>query len=316
MEHGGKKVTVGIDTAKETLEVAVRPLGMSRTVPNTPEGHEALLALVEPLAPAFVVFESTGGFELGAVEYLLVHGVPVAVVNPRQVRDFARAMGRLAKTDKIDADMIAWFAETATLEAMPLKEEQARKLDALVGRRRQLIDMLTAEKNRLTTAREWIKADIQRHVHWLEQCLDDIDKEVGTLIKESPVWRAKEDLIRRIRGIGRVTSSLLIAQLPELGYLNRKKIAALVGLAPFSRDSGPFKGKRTIGGGRSGIRSGLYMAALSAIRFNPAIKAFYHSLIARGKPFKVAITACMRKLLVILNAVVKAHVNSLAEERA
>jgi transposase len=227
------------------------------------------------------------------------------VVNPRQVRDFAKSLGKLAKTDKIDAQVLAHFGEATKPEVRPLKDQQAHQLSALVARRKQLVEMLTAEKNRLVTAPEPVNHDIKAHIAWLEQRLNDINKDLRKNIKASPVWRAKEKLLRTVPGVGPVLSVSLLAGLPELGRLNRKQIAALVGVAPFNRDSGKFRGKRCIWGGRANVRAVLYMGTLTAIRCNPVIRAFYLRLCAAGKEHKVALTACMRKMLTILNAILK-----------
>jgi len=231
--------------------------------------------------------------------------LPVVVVNPRQVRDFAKSVGALAKTDAIDARVLARFAEAVRPEVRPLKDKEASQFSALIARRRQLVEMLTAEKNRLATAPEAIHPSIEEHIAWLEQRLDDINGKLKKAIKKSPVWRAKDQLLRTAPGVGFVFSATLVAGLPELGALNRKRIAALVGVAPFNRDSGKYRGRRCIWGGRGSIRAVLYMATLTAIRFNPVIRAFYLRLCAAGKEKKVALTACMRKLLTILNAMVK-----------
>jgi transposase len=300
-------VFIGIDVAKESLEVAMRPDGVNGSFPNTEEGRLELVRLVHTLAPQLVVLEATGGYELELAHLLALRNVNVAIVNPRQVRDFARATGRLAKTDSIDAGVLAHFAEVVRPDSRPLKDPEARKLQTLTARRRQLVEMLTAEKNRLGIADGWARPDIEDHIAWLEDRLNTINKTIGSVIKKSPLWRAKEDLLKKVKGIGAVTACGLIADLPELGTLNRKKIAALVGLAPFNRDSGIYRGKRAIWGGRSHVRSSLYMATLSAIRYNPVIKTFYNRLTGAGKLPKVAITACMRKLLVILNAIVRDH---------
>lgn len=300
-------VFIGIDVAKESLEVAMRPDGVHGNFPNTEEGRLELVRLVHTLTPQLVVLEATGGYELELAHLLALRNVNVAIVNPRQVRDFARATGRLAKTDSIDAGILAHFAEVVRPDSRPLKDPEARKLQTLTARRRQLVEMLTAEKNRLGIADGWARPDIEDHIAWLEDRLNTVNKTIGNVIKKSPLWRAKEDLLKKVKGIGAVTACGLIADLPELGRLNRKKIAALVGLAPFNRDSGIYRGKRAIWGGRSHVRSSLYMATLSAIRYNPVIKTFYDRLTGAGKLPKVAITACMRKLLVILNAIVRDH---------
>jgi len=300
------EVFVGIDVAKDTLDVAATS-GAKGSFPNTREGYEELERLVRPLTPVLVVFEATGGYELAAVEYLALEGLPVAVVNPRQVRDFAKALNILAKTDRIDAGVIARFAAAVKPEPRPLKDAEAQKLDALVARRRQLVEMIAAEKNRLPLAKEWVREDIVATIAWLTKSVEKINKEIADLIKKSPLWHARDALLRTATGVGKVTAFSLLCDLPELGTLNRQKITALVGLAPFNRDSGKMKGKREIWGGRGHLRSVLYMAALAARRSNPLIKPLYDRLIARGKLPKVALVACMRKLLTILNAMVKTN---------
>jgi len=299
-------VFVGIDVAKDSLEVA-STTGMKKSFSNTREGHEGIEGFLKPLNPALVVLEATGGYEFAVVEYLAIRGLPVAVVNPRQVRDFAKALNILAKTDRIDAGVIARFALAVKPEPRPLKDAQAQKLDAFVARRRQLVEMIAAEKNRLPLAREWVREDIVATIAWLTKSVEKINKDVEDLIKGSPLWRTKETLLRTAKGIGRVTAFSLVCDLPELGTLNRQKIAALVGLVPFNRDSGKVRGKREIWGGRGHLRSVLYMATLAAKRSNPLIKPLYDRLIAKGKLPKVALVACMRKLLTILNAMVKTN---------
>ena len=260
---------------------------------------------IVPLGPSGVVLEATGGFEMPIAGELELVGLPVSLVNPRQVRSFARATGKLAKTDAIDALLLAQFAEAVKPPVRPLPDEETRELRALVDRRRQLLEMLTSERNRLRPASKRVGRLIQEHILWLKQQIDDLDKDIGELIRSSPIWRAQEDLLRSVPGVGRVLSCTLLTHLPELGSLNRGQVAALVGVAPLNRDSGAFRGKRSVWGGRTAIRSALYMAALVASQHNPVIKAFYHRLRAAGKPAKVALTACMRKLLLILNSMLK-----------
>jgi transposase len=259
---------------------------------------------LQSLAPALVVLEATGGVELALVAQLGAVGLPVVVTNPRQVRDFARATGQLAKTDRIDAEILARFADQVRPELRPLPDPAIQELAALLARRRQLVEMLTAERNRLRRAARRVRPRITEHVHWLERELDDIDHDLADAIRSSPLWREQEDLLRTVPGIGPVVASTLLAGLPELGRLNRKEIAALVGVAPLNRDSGTLRGRRSVWGGRGQIRAALYMAALAATRFNPKVRAFYQRLLAAGKPKKVALVACMRKLLTILNAMV------------
>lgn len=297
----------GIDVCKASLEVAVRPGGPRSTFANDEAGIHALGANLKELAPSLIVLEATGGLEIPLVSALAAKALPVVVVNPRQVRDFAKATGRLAKTDVLDADILAHFGEVVRPEVRPPKDEQLQTLDALVTRRQQLIGMLTAEKNRLPLASHATRKDIKQHIVWLEKRLHDIDQQLIQCLKDSPLWRTKDNLLQGVPGVGRVTSVSLLAGLPELGTLNRRQISALVGVAPFNRDSGTLRGKRTVWGGRAQVRSALYMATLSAVRCNVTIQSFYQRLRTAGKPAKVALTACMRKLLTILNAIIKTN---------
>ena len=296
---------IGMDVSKDTLEVAVQPKGERMTFANQEDGISLMVDFIQSFSPRLIVLEATGGLEKAVVCALAVRELPVVVVNPRQVRDFARSKGILAKTDKIDAGVIAQFAEAIRPEVRPLKTEEAQKLDALLSRRRQILQMLTAEKNRLQSAPVWTQKDIQKHIHWLEKNLDQFNQDLDRMVKESPIWRAKDEILQSAKGVGPVLSVTLISQLPELGTLQGKKIAALVGVAPLNRDSGKFRGRRTIWGGRAEVRSVLLMATRIAIRFNPVIQAFYERLEKAGKVRKVAETACMRKLLMILNAMLK-----------
>lgn len=296
---------VGIDVSKSQLDVAVLPTVEAWQVSNDEAGHQQLVKRLKLLKPALVVLEATGGLELSVTVALAGAGLPVVVVNPRQVRDFAKATGTLAKTDRIDAAIIARFGAVLRPPLRPLKDEALQALDALVVRRRQLVDMLTAEKNRLSIAPKAIRRDIKQHIAWLERQQRDVDNGLKQAIKSSPVWCEQDDLIQSVPGVGPVLSVSLLADLPELGHLDRRQISALVGVAPFNRDSGTLRGRRTIFGGRGALRAVLYMSALAAIRCNPVIKAFYQRLIAAGKAHKIALTACMRKLLTILNAIVK-----------
>jgi len=310
------KVFAGIDVSKETLDMAVRPDGKSMRVDNNDEGIKELANHLRQASPALIVFEATGGLEALAASALATEGFHVAVVNPRQVRDFAKATGRLAKTDAIDAEVIAHFAEAIKPEVRPLKSEDEQELSALVARRTQVVQMLVAEKNRLgRTGRKRIRKELKEHIAWLERRLKGIDKDIESAIKDSPVWRVKDDLLRSVPGVGKVLSMLLMAKMPELGRLDRRQAAALVGVAPLNRDSGLMKGRRSVWGGRADVRTALYMATLSAVRFNPVINAFYVELKEKGKKPKVALTACMRKLIVMLNAMMKnnepwRHVNA------
>lgn len=299
------KAYVGIDVAKGWLDVAQRPGGEAWRVTNDERGIADLVARLKALRPTLVLLEATGGMEIAAVAALAAAGLDAVVVNPRQVRQFAGATGRLAKTDAIDAQVLAQFGEAVQPEVRPLPDTATQELAALVARRRQLIEMLTAEKNRLRLATKKVRRNIEAHIRWLEGELLDLDDGLGDVIRSSPVWRERDDLLRSVPGVGPVLSSVLLAHLPELGRLNRKEIAALAGVAPLNRDSGQFRGRRTVWGGRSQVRAALYMAALVATRFNPAIRAFYQRLGAAGKPKKVALTACMRKLLTILNAMTR-----------
>jgi transposase len=296
---------VGVAVAKERLDVAVRPSGESWSVATDEAGVAALVARLRLLAPALIVCEATGGFERAAIVALAAAGLPVVVANPRQVRDFARATGQLAKTDALDAGILALFAERVRPTPRPLPTEAAQLLDAVLTRRRQLVEMLTAEKNRLGFAPKPLHRGIQAHIRWLERQLDDVTKELAELIELSPVWRAKDDLLQSVPGVGPIVSYTLLGDLPELGTLTHKQIAALVGVAPLARDSGTLRGKRLIWGGRASVRTALFMAALCGRRWNPALKRFYDRLKAAGKPTKVALIACARKLLTILNAMVR-----------
>ena len=299
------EVFVGIDVSKDTLEVALWPQEERMSFAQTDDGLSLMVDFIQPFSPCLVVLEATGGLERAAVATLAARSLPVVVVNPRQVRDFAKSKGILAKTDKLDALGIAQFAQAIRPELRPLKTMEAQQLEALLSRRRQIVQMLTAEKNRLHSAPGWTKEDIRLHITWLEKRLEKIEKELGEMICKSPVWRVKDELLRTFKGVGPVLSQSLLSDLPELGRLNRKKIAALVGVAPMNRDSGKFRGRRMVLGGRAEIRSVLYMATVAAIRSNPAIGAFHARLRNAGKAPKVAITACMRKLLTILNAMMK-----------
>lgn len=296
---------VGIDVSKATLDIASLPDGENWTVTNDDPGLAELAPRLVALAPALVVLEATGGFEFLAAVTLAKAGLPVAVVNPRQVRDFAKAMGRLAKTDTLDATLLADFAQRVRPEPRPLPDEAAQLLESLLTRRRQIIEMLTAEKNRLGFARGPVKRDISQHIRWLEKRLTDVDGDLQSAVAASPLYQAKADLLRSVPGVGQVTTLTLLASLPELGHLSRHEIAALVGVAPLNRDSGKRTGKRMVWGGRAPVRAVLYMAALVGIKHNSVLRVFYERLRATGKPFKVAATACMRKLLTILNAMLK-----------
>jgi transposase len=296
---------IGIDVAKAQLEFACLPSGETGRVRNDEAGVLELVTRCGALRPTLVVCEATGGYEAPLVAALATARLPVVIANPRQVRDFAKATDQLAKTDAIDARVLALFAERVRPEPRPLPDDAVTALEALLTRRRQLVEMLTAEKNRLLLARGPVRRDLQQHIRFLERRLREVDDDLHTAVKASPVWRVKDDLLQSVPGVGRVVSLTLLAQLPELGRLSHKEIAALVGVAPLNRDSGTLRGKRLVYGGRAPVRAVLYMAALVASRRNPVIRAFYERLRAAGKPAKVALTACMRKLLTILNAIAR-----------
>ena len=298
---------VGIDVSKQQLDVAVRPGDATWSVANAPPAFGPLIQRLKALRPALIVVEATGGLEAPVVAELAQAGLPIAVVNPKRVRDFARANGQLAKTDSIDARILAHFAQAIRPPVRPLQTEEAERLAALVTRRRQVIDMLTAERNRQHTASAGVRDRICKHIAWLDEELAALDEETRRFIDHNPTWHATDDLLQTTPGVGPVTALTLVAELPELGQLDRQAIAALVGVAPMNRDSGRKRGKRKTQGGRADVRSVLYMAALSASRCNPVIREFYARLLRRGKERKVALTACMRKLLVILNAMVKSR---------
>ena len=301
-----EQMFVGIDVAKDRLDVHVRPSGEAFSVARDGKGLDELVARLGKLAVALVVLEATGGFETTVAGALCAAGLPLAVVNPRQIRDFARATGRLAKTDALDAAVNAHFAEAVRPDARPVPDAQAQALGELVTRRRQIVEMMTAERNRRgrLTNRRMIKS-VDRLLKALQRELSDLEADLDETIRGTPAWRETEDLLKSVPGIGDVIARTLIADLPELGTLDRKKIAALVGVAPFNRDSGTLRGKRTVWGGRANVRAALYMAALVASRHNPILRRFYQRLLGAGKPKKVALTAVMRKLLTILNAIVR-----------
>ena len=299
---------VGIDVSKERLDVYVRPVGQKWAVSNDDKGHAELATKLSPLAPKMVVFEATGGYQTRAVAALTLAGLRVAVVNPRQVRHFAQGMNRHAKTDAIDAEVLAHFGEAVPLEPRPLVDTQTQELLALVTRRRQLIDMRTAEMNRLEACLvPRVRRDLEKTIAWLTRRITQQDDDIDTMVRKTPVWREREDLLTSAIGIGTTTARGLMASLPELGTLDRRKIAALAGVAPFNNDSGKRKGPRAIRGGRPAVRSALYMATLSAVRFNAPIRAMYERLVGAGKAKKVALIACARKLLTVLNAMVRTN---------
>jgi len=298
---------VGIDVAKLTLDMHLLPIQQSFQFTNDEAGHDALVTRLKADPVHLIVLEATGGFQVPVAAKLANAGLPVAIVNPRQVRDFAKALGKLAKTDGIDAQVLALFARAIEPQPRPLPDTDTRHLAALITRRRQLIDMRTAEQNRLAGTHVTLRNDIQAHIHWLNQRVNDVDNDLDQTLRQSPLWLEQARLLESAKGIGSTTSATLLALLPELGQLNRREISALVGVCPFNRDSGEMRGKRTIFGGRAAVRAALYMATLSAIRYNPSIKTFHSRLIAAGKRPKVAIVACMRKLLTILNAMLRDH---------
>jgi transposase len=299
------EVFVGIDVARQSLDIATRPTGDRWRVGNDSEGISALVARLRGLKPVLIVLEATGGLQVPVLAALGSVGLPVAAVNPRQVRDFAKAVGKLAKTDALDAQVLAHFAEAVRPAVRPLPDAATLELSALVTRRRQLVEMLTAEENRRKTAPAAVRADIQEHIAWLRKRLHSVDRELGQAIRSSSLWREQDDVLQSVPCIGPVVSATLLADLPELGTLGRKQIAALVGLAPLNRDSGTLRGKRTVWGGRASVRAALYMGALVGSRCNPILRAVYTRLLAAGKTKKVALTACTHKLLTMLNAMLK-----------
>jgi transposase len=306
---------IGIDVSKATLDVAPHE-GRVTQLANDSTGIASLVAQLRTSAPTLIVLEATGVYHHSVTAALVAAQLPVAVVNPRQVRDFARSTGQLAKTDRLDALLLARFAAVVQPAPRPVPDEATHELMALVDRRRQLLDMLTAERNRLAIARRTVKPGVQRHIRFLEQAIGRAEDDLDQWIQQSPVWRAQEDLLRSVPGIGVQTARLLIAELPELGRLSRRAIAALVGVAPMARESGSWYGARHCAGGRARVRAMLYMATLSAVRFNPVIRACYQRLLAAHKPKKLALIACVRRLITIMNAMVKTHQRWLAPSLA
>ena len=304
---GTERPSVGIDVSKAALDLSLHPSGKSWQAAHSPAGISALAEELNALEPVVVVVEATGGLETSLAMALGAAGLPVTVVNPRQVRDFARATGRLAKTDKLDAQVLAQFGAAVQPPVRPLPDEARLELRALVARRQQLLEMITAEKNRMRRTTPGVQQRIEVHVQWLQAQLKELDRDQGDFLRSSPLWQEEVKLLQSVPGVGPIVTATLIARLPELGTLNRKEVAALVGVAPFNRDSGTLRGKRTVWGGRGPLRTALYMATLSASRHNPVLREFYQRLCAAGKPKKVALTACLRKLLVILNYMVKHH---------
>jgi transposase len=301
-----EEVFVGVDISKDRLDVHLLPKGEHKAVKNDAEGIASFITLLQEEKPTIIVMEASGGYEVKVAAELGAACLPVAIVNPRQVRDFARAIGKLAKTDAIDAYVLARFAEAIRPAAQALPTEDEKQIKELVTRRKQLVDLRASEKNHFHRARSTgVRQSIQRVITTLDQEIRDIDKNIDDIIKRSPLWRDKEDLLKTFKGVGPATVKTLVAKLPELGEVGRQPIGCLVGLAPLNKDSGKTRGKRMISGGRADVRSALYMVAISAIRCNPVIKPFYQRLTEAGKPFKVAIVACMRKILIILNAMLR-----------
>ncbi|MGH8523158.1 MAG: IS110 family transposase [Gammaproteobacteria bacterium] len=303
--NAGAGIGVGIDVSKASLDVGIHPTDGFASFGNDRKGIASLVRRLRQLDPDLVLAEASGGYERAVVEAVAAAGLPMAVVNPRQVRDFARATGTLAKTDRIDARILSRFAIAIRPELRKISDASEQGLKSQQKRREQLVEMLTAERNRLRTASPAVAKQIKRHVSWLEKELEKVEQELHKQVSSSPVWRAKDSLLQTVPGVGGVVAGTLLAGLPELGMLDRRQIAALVGVAPLNRDSGTYRGRRTIWGGRASVRATLYMAALVAARCNPVIKAFYERLCAAGKPKKVALVACMRKLLTILNSMLR-----------
>lgn len=299
------QIFVGIDISGRQLDVALRPTGEHWSTTNDKAGIEGLVRRLQQLQPTLIALEATGGYESALVAALTAASQPFAVANPRQVRDFARGVGRLAKTDPIDAAVLARFAEVVRPNPRPVPSQAVNDLNAVTVRRRQLIDMLTAEESRLRTAPVAVRGAIEAHISWLKQGISDLEAEIKDAIHSDPKWREQDRILQSSKGVGPVLSTTLIAGLPELGSLNRKQLAALVGVAPLNRDSGRFQGRRSIWGGRTAVRKVLYMATLVAVRHNPTLRTYYSRLISVGKAKKVALVACMRKLLITLNAMIK-----------
>lgn len=302
-----EKTFVGIDVGKQNLDVYVLPSDEHLVHTNNQEGIDRLVAHLAEIGTSLVVMEPTGGLEMPVAGALVAAGLKVFVVNPVWPRNFARATGRLAKNDRVDAKTLALYGKTFEPQARPLKDELTQELSALMARRRQLTKMLVAEKNRLTTAHHSVRASIEQTILWLKKMLDDLDRDLDQRIKASPVWREKEEILRSVKGVGPTLARTILSCLPELGQLSRRQAASLVGVAPYDRDSGLYKGQRHIWGGRADVRNVLYMATLAAVRFNPPIRDYYQKLLALKKAPKVALVAAMRKLLTILNAMMRNH---------
>lgn len=303
MKRVRTEIFVGIDVSKNWLDVAVHEQAAEAfRTSNEETGIASLVKRLKKMKPTLIVLEATGGFEMLVVAELTSAGLPVVVVNAKRVRDFARATGRLAKTDKLDAKVLAHFAAAVRPALRSLRSEEEEQLTALLTRRKQVLEMITIEKNRLVTVRAKMRSDIQAHLQWLSKSLKELDQEIEEFVAGTPLWKEKDTLLQSVPGVGPVTSATMLGMLPELGKLNRQEIAALVGVAPMNKDSGNKRGRRRVFGGRADVRSVLYMAALAAKKFNPVIRKFYERLLKHGKEKKVALTACMRKLLVILNS--------------
>ena len=301
------EIFVGIDISKAWLDVAVHEQTEPLRASNDEPGIASLVKRLKKLKPTLIVLEPTGGFEKLVMAELIHAGLPAVVVNAKRVRDFARATGQIAKTDELDAKVLAHFAATVRPPVRGLRSAEAEQLTALLTRRKQVLDMLTMEKNRLVTVPAKMRSEIEAHIQWLSKSLKALDKEIEDFVGSTSSWKEKDALLQSVPGVGPVTSATLLGMLPELGHLNRQEIAALVGVAPLNKDSGKKQGRRRVYGGRADVRSVLYMAALAATTFNPIIRKFYARLIKHGKEKKVALTACMRKLLVILNAMMHSN---------
>lgn len=305
MSESQVEMFVGIDVSKATLEVRIEPLGESFQVANDDEGIKALCARVQKFDVTLIVMEATGGLEMRAASELGARGLPLAVVNPRQVRDFAKASGQLAKSDRIDTQVLCGFGRAIRPAARPIKDELTQQLDDLVTRRRQLVDMRVQETARLHTASKVQAKSLKAHIAWLDKRIKQVESDLGTSLRNSDAWRVKDDLLQSIPGVGEITSRSVLSRCPEIGQLTRRQIAKLVGIAPLNNDSGKHRGERHIWGGRADVRSVLYMATVSAKRCNPVIRAFAEKLERAGKRYKVLMVACMRKLLTIMNAMIK-----------
>lgn len=295
----------GIDVSKAHLDLDGYPQAAPQRFTNDEPGRLALCAQLQVIAPILIVVEATGGLESPLVGLLAASGLAVAVINPRQARDFAKAIGVLAKTDQVDAYLLARFAQAIKPPVRALKPEETKALDAVLARRRQLVEMLTAEGNRQSSANARVAKQIRQHIVWLEKRLAESNDDLDKMIRHSPLWQHKAELMQSIPGVGRVTATTFLADMPEIGTLSRREISALAGVCPYRRDSGSFRGRRNIWGGRARVRAALYMAAVVASRHNPVIKAFYEKLTGADKAKKVALVACMRKLLVIINTMLK-----------